>query len=122
MEKTLKDEKTCIFNRKYVGEEIDYDANSGLFTLEAEKTYRVFVTASMNTEGYVILRLVSAGNNAVTADNNQAIWMSVNPSNTNWKEASAGPLLAFVSPTTTQGFKIIASSVNGTSEIGRAHV
>src|SRR5690625_2306471 len=112
---------TCIFNRKYGGEGIAYDANSGVFTLEAEKTYRVFVTASMNTEGYVILRLVSAGNNAVTADNNQAIWMSVNPSNTNWKEASAGPLLAFVSPTTTQGFKIIASSVNGTSGLRPNH-
>src|SRR5690625_1246443 len=66
---------TCIFNRKYSGEGIAYDVNSGIFTLEAGKTYRIFVTASMNTEGYVILRLVSASNNAVTADNNQAIWM-----------------------------------------------
>ena len=112
---------TCIFNRKYSGEGIAYDVNSGVFTLEAGKTYRVFVTASINTEGYVILRLVTAGNNAVTADNNQAIWMSVNPSNTNWKEASAGPLLAFVSPTTTQGFKIAASSVNGTSGLRPNH-
>src|SRR5690625_1623781 len=112
---------TCIFNRKYSGEGIAYDANSGVFILEAGKTYRIFVTASMNTEGYVILRLVSASNNAVTADNNQAIWMSVNPSNTNWKESSTGPLLAYVTPTTTQGFKIIASSVNGTSGLRPNH-
>jgi len=112
---------TCIFNRKYSGEGIAYDVNSGIFTLEAGKTYRIFVTASMNTEGYVILRLVSASNNAVTADNNQAIWMSVNPSNTNWKESSTGPLLAYVTPTTTQGFKIIASSVNGTSGLRPNH-
>ena len=120
-EQSLTAGTTCIFNRKYSGEGIAYDVNSGVFTLEAGKTYRIFVTASMNTEGYVILRLVTASNNAVTADNNQAIWMSVNPSNTNWKESSTGPLLAYVTPTTTQGFKIIASSVNGTSGLRPNH-
>lgn len=120
-EQTLTAGTTCIFNRKYGGEGIAYDANSGVFTLEAGKTYRVFVTASIKTDGYVIMRLVSASDNAVTADNNQAIWMSVNPSNTNWKESSAGPLLAYITPTTTQGFKIIASSVNGTSGLRPNH-
>ena len=112
---------TCIFNRKYGGEGIAYDTNSGVFTLEAGKTYRVFVTASIKTDGYVIMRLVSASGNAVTADNNQAIWMSVIPSNSNWKEASAGPLLAYVTPTTTQGFKIMATSVSGTTGLRPGH-
>lgn len=120
-EQSLTAGTTCIFNRKYGGEGIAYDANSGVFTLEAGKTYRVFVTASIKTDGYVIMRLVSASGNAVTADNNQAIWMSVNPSNSNWKEASAGPLLAYITPATTQGFKIIASSVNGTTELRPNH-
>src|SRR5690625_1632708 len=120
-EQSLTAGTTCIFNRKYGGEGIAYDANSGVFTLEAGKTYRVFVTASIRSEGYVILRLVTADSNAVVADNNQAIWMSVNPSNTNWKEASAGPLLAYVTPTTTQGFKIRATSVSGTSGLRPGH-
>src|SRR5690625_4327593 len=120
-EQSLTAGTTCIFNRKYGGEGIAYDANSGVFTLEAGKTYRVFVTASIKTDGYVIMRLVSASDSAVTADNNQAIWMSVNPSNSNWKEASAGPLLAYITPATTQGFKIIASSVNGTTGLRPGH-
>src|SRR5690625_424759 len=120
-EQTLTAGTTCIFNRKYGGEGIAYDTNSGVFTLEAGKTYRVFVTASIKTDGYVIMRLVSASGNAVTADNNQAIWMSVNPSNSNWKESSAGPLLAYISPTTTQGFKIMASSVSGTTGLRPGH-
>lgn len=111
----------CIFNTKYGGSGIPYNTSTGVFTLEAGKTYRVFVTASINTEGYVVLRLVTASNNAVIADNNQAIWMSVNPSNTNWKESSAGPLLAYVTPTTTQDFKIRATSVNGTSGLRSSH-
>ena len=120
-EQPLTTGTTCVFNTKYVGEGIPYDTDSGVFTLEAGKTYRVFVTASINTEGFVLLRLVTASNNAVTADNNQAIWMSVNPSNTSWKESSTGPLLAYVTPTTTQGFKIRASSVNGASGLRPNH-
>jgi len=120
-EQALTAGTTCIFNRKYGGDGIPYDTNSGVFTLEAGKTYRVFVTASIKTDGYVIMRLVSASGDAVTADNNQAIWMSVNPSNANWKEASAGPLLAYITPTSTQGFKIVASSVNGTSGLRPSH-
>src|SRR5690625_3558865 len=120
-EQSLTAGTTCIFNKKYGGGGIAYDANSGVFTLEAGKTYRVFVTASIKTDGYVIMRLVTASGNAVTADNNQAIWMSVNPSNSNWKEASAGPLLAYITPATTQGFKIIASSVNGTTRLRLGH-
>src|SRR5690625_4212267 len=112
---------TCIFNRKYGGDGIPYDTSTGVFTLEAGKTYRVFVTASIKTDGFVIMRLVTASGNAVAADNNQAIWMSVNPTNTNWKEASAGPLLAYITPATTQGFKIIASSVNGTTGLRPGH-
>src|SRR5690625_233873 len=120
-EQPLSSGTTCVFNTKYEGEGIPYDTNSGVFTLEAGKTYRVFVTASINTEGFVILRLVTADSNAVIADNNQAIWMSVNPSNTNWKESSAGPLLAYITPTTTKGFKIRASSVSGTSGLRPGH-
>lgn len=120
-EQTLTAGTTCVFNAKYVGEGIPYNTSTGVFTLEAGKTYRVFVTASIKTDGYVIMRLVSASGNAVTADNNQAIWMSVNPSNSNWKEASAGPLLAYITPATTQGFKIIASSVNGTTGLRPGH-
>src|SRR5690625_294973 len=112
-EQSLTAGTDCVFNTKYGGSGIPYNTSTGVFTLEAGKTYRVFVTASINTEGYVILRLVTASNNAVTADNNQAIWMSVNPSNTNWKESSTGPLLAYITPTTTQGFKIRATGVNG---------
>lgn len=120
-EQSLTAGTTCVFNTRYVGSGIPYNTSTGVFTLEAGKTYRVFVTASINTEGYVILRLVTASNNAATADNNQAIWMSVNPSNTNWKESSTGPLLAYVTPTTTQGFKIRATSVSGTSGLRPGH-
>src|SRR5690625_2496291 len=120
-EQSLTDGTTCIFNRKYGGDGIPYDTSTGVFTLEAGKTYRVFVTASIKTDGYVIMRLVTASGNAVTADNSQAIWMSVNPTNTNWKEASAGPLLAYITPAKTQGFKIIASSVNGTTGLRPGH-
>lgn len=116
-EQTLTAGTTCVFNTKYEGEGIPYDTSTGVFTLEAGKTYRVFVTASINTEGYVILHLVSASNNAVTSDNNRAIWMSVTPSNTNWKESSAGPLLAYITPAVTEGFKIRATSVSGVSAL-----
>lgn len=116
-EQTLTAGTTCVFNAKYEGEGIPYDTGTGVFTLEAGKTYRVFVTASINTEGYVILHLVSASNNAVTSDNNRAIWMSVTPSNTNWKESSAGPLLAYITPAVTEGFKIRATSVSGVSAL-----
>lgn len=116
-EQSLTAGTDCVFNTKYGGSGIPYNTSTGVFTLEAGKTYRVFVTASINTEGYVILHLVSASNNAVTSDNNRAIWMSVTPSNTNWKESSAGPLLAYITPTTTQGFKIRATSVSGVSAL-----
>src|SRR5690625_4447890 len=116
-EQTLTAGTTCVFNTKYEGEGIPYDTSTGVFTLEAGKTYRVFVTASINTEGYVILHLVSASDNAVTSDNNRAIWMSVTPSNTNWKESSAGPLLAYITPAVTEGFKIRATSVSGVSAL-----
>lgn len=120
-EQSLTAGTDCVFNTKYGGSGIPYNTSTGIFTLEAGKTYRVFVTASINTEGFVILRLVTADSNAVVADNNQAIWMSVNPSNTNWKESSTGPLLAYVTPTTTQGFKIRATGVNGTSGLRPGH-
>src|SRR5690625_4585334 len=120
-EQSLTAGTDCVFNTKYGGSGIPYNTSTGVFTLEAGKTYRVFVTASINTEGYVILHLVSASNNAVTSDNNRAIWMSVTPSNSNWKESSAGPLLAYISPTTTQGFKIMASSVSGTTGLRPGH-
>src|SRR5690625_3266109 len=120
-EQTLTAGTTCVFNARHVGDGIPYNTSTGVFILEAGKTYRVFVTASIKTDGYVIMRLVSASGNAVTADNNQAIWMSVTPSNSNWKEASAGPLLAYITPTSTQGFKIRASSVSGTTGLRPGH-
>lgn len=116
-EQSLTAGTDCVFNTKYGGSGIPYNTSTGVFTLEAGKTYRVFVTASINTEGYVILHLVSASNNAVTSDNNRAIWMSVTPSNTNWKESSAGPLLAYITPAVTEGFKIRATSVSGVSAL-----
>lgn len=120
-EQTLTAGTTCVFNTRYVGEGIPYDTSTGVFTLEAGKTYRVFVTASIKTDGYVILRLVTADSNAVIADNNQAIWMSMNPTNAAWKESSAGPLLAYITPATTQGYKIRATSVNGTTVLRPSH-
>jgi len=111
----------CVFNTKYRGEGIPYNVGTGVFTLQAGKTYRVFVTASIQTEGYVILRAVTASNNTPTPDNNQAIWMSVTPSNTNWKEASAGPLVAYITPTETQGYKIRATSVSGVTTLRTGH-
>src|SRR5690625_4287918 len=99
-EQTLTAGTTCIFNRKYGGDGIPYDTSTGVFTLEAGKTYRVFVTASIKTDGYVIMRLVSESGNAVTADNNQAIWMNVNPTKQKWKETSHGPFPSYKSPTT----------------------
>lgn len=114
-EQTLTTGTDCVFNTKYGGEGIPYDTSTGLFTLEAGKNYRIFVTASIKTEGFVVLQLVSASNNTVTFDSNRAIWMSVNPTNTNWKEASAGPLLAYIKPNITQDFKIRATNVSGES-------
>ncbi|MNJ65938.1 hypothetical protein D3C77_619790 [compost metagenome] len=115
-EQTLTTGTDCIFNTKYGGD-LPYNASTGVFTLEAGKTYRIMVTASMNTTGYVILRAVNAATNAVVADSNQAIWMDVNPSTTSWHESSAGPLLAYITPTTTGGYKIRATSVSGTSKL-----
>ena len=120
-EQALTTDTDCVFNTKYGGEGIHYDTSTGVFTLEAGRTYRVFVTASIKTEGFVILHLVSASNNTVTYDSNRGIWMSVTPSNTNWKEASAGPLLAYITPNITQGFKIRATSVSGESFLRNAY-
>src|SRR5690625_1444145 len=78
-EQSLAAGTTCVFNTKYDGEGIPYDTNSGVFTLEAGKTYRVFVTASINTEGLVILSIVIAARNEVIADRHEANWMSVCP-------------------------------------------
>lgn len=119
-EQTLTAGTDCIFNTKYGGD-IPYNASTGVFTLEAGKTYRIMVTASMNTTGYVILRAVNAATNAVAPDSNQAIWMDVNPSTTTWHESSAGPLLAYITPTTTGGYKIRATSVSGTSALRNNH-
>lgn len=115
-EQTLTAGTDCIFNTKYGGD-LPYNASTGVFTLEAGKTYRIMVTASMNTTGYVILRVVDATTNAVVPDGSQAIWMDVNVSTTSWHESSAGPLLAYITPTTTGGYKIRATSVSGTSSL-----
>src|SRR5690625_1033644 len=46
-EQSLTAGTTCIFNRKYGGEGIAYDANSGEFTFEEGKRIRVFVPGSI---------------------------------------------------------------------------
>lgn len=115
-DQTLSTGSTCIFNANVDGS-IPYNSSTGHFTLEAGKFYRVTVTASMNTEGYVILKLVSANNNEVP-HNNQAIWTDVTRA---WREASAGPLELVFSPSITGDFKIAATSVSGTSSLRSVH-
>lgn len=113
-EQSLSAGTDCVFNTKYSGD-ISYNTSTGVFTLAAGKTYRIMVTASINTTGYVILQLVEADTNAVTSDSNRSIWMDVNLVSSSWHESSAGPLLAYVTPTVTKGYKIRAISVNGTA-------
>lgn len=113
-EQSLAAGTDCVFNTKYSGD-ISYSTSTGVFTLAAGKTYRIMVTASINTTGYVILQLVEADTNTVTSDSNRSIWMDVNLVSSSWHESSAGPLLAYVTPTVTKGYKIRAISVNGTA-------
>lgn len=115
-EQALEAGTTCIFNTKHDGD-IPYNTTTGIFTLEAGKTYRVFVTASFKTTGFVILHLVDAETNTVTADSNRAIWMDVNLESSNWHESSAGPLLAYVTPTVTKDYKINVASQSGTASL-----
>lgn len=114
-DQTLVTGDICIFNSNVQGD-IPYNSTTGLFTLTAGKTYQITVTASMNTEGYVILRLVDSNNTQPHA--NSAIWTAVTST---WKEASAGNLEVVVTPLTTKEFKIHASSVNGTSSMRTSH-
>lgn len=106
----------CVFNARLSGD-IPYDTDTGIFTLEAGKTYRVMVEGSLYTSGYVILQLVDAETNSIVNSIARGIWMSVNPSNTNWHESSAGPLKTYVTPAATRGYKIRATSVSGESSL-----
>lgn len=106
----------CVFNARLSGD-IPYDASTGIFTLEAGKTYRVMVEGSLYTNGYVILQLVNAENNSIVNTIARGIWMDVNPSNTNWHESSSGPLKTYVTPATTRDYKIRATSVSGESSL-----
>lgn len=111
----------CVFNTKHSGD-IHYDTSTGIFTLEAGKTYRVEVAGSLYTSGYVILQLVDAETNAIVNTIARGIWMDVNPSNTNWHEASSGPLKTYVTPTSTRGYKIRATSVSGESSLRASYM
>jgi len=115
-EQAITEGGACIFNTKYDGD-IPYNTATGVFTLEADKTYRVMVTASIKTTGFVILHLVDANTDVVTSDNNRAIWTDINTTATAWHEASAGPLLAYVTPTVTTEYKIRVASVNGEASL-----
>lgn len=106
----------CVFNTKHSGD-IPYDMDTGIFTLEAGKLYRVEVAGSLFTSGWVILQLVNAETNSIVNPIARGIWMDVNPSNENWHESSAGPLKTYVTPTSTREYKIRATSVSGESSL-----
>lgn len=111
----------CVFNTKLSGN-IPYDTSTGIFTLEAGKTYRVMVEGSVYTSGYVILQLVDAETNNIINTIARGIWMDVNSSTTSWHESSAGPLKTYVTPTAKRGYKIRATSVSGESSLRASYV
>lgn len=115
-DQTLTAGTDCVFNTKHSGD-IPYDPETGIFTLEAGKTYRVMVEGSLYTSGWVILQLVDAGTNSIVNTIARGIWMDVNPSNANWHESSAGPLKTYIVPAATRGYKIRATSVSGESSL-----
>lgn len=102
---------TCIFSGNKRGD-IPYDTTTGLFTLEAGKTYRVTVTASMLTEGYLSLHVTDFDN--VEPHPNSAIWTDVTR---DWREASAGSLEVVLMPSITKDFKVKVKSINGSSKL-----
>lgn len=111
----------CVFNTRHSGD-IPYDTNTGIFTLEAGKLYRVEVAGSLYTGGWVILQLVNAETNSIVNTIARGIWMDVNPSNTNWHESSAGPLKTYFIPSATRGYKIRATSVSGESSLRASYI
>lgn len=111
----------CVFNTKHSGD-IPYDTSTGIFTLEAGKMYRVEVTGSLYTSGWVVLQLVNAETNSIVNSIARGIWMDVNPSNTNWHESSAGPLKTYITPTATRGYKIRATSTSGEASLRSNYV
>lgn len=106
----------CVFNNIIAGD-IPYSASTGVFTLEAGKTYRVSVAGSMITSGFVILHLVDVNTNTVV-NSGSGIWAL----GTKYDEASAGPLLTYVTPETTQGYRIRTGTVNGTGSLRSTYV
>src|SRR5699024_6708514 len=92
-------------------------STTGVFTLEEGKTYRVAVTASMMTEGYVVLKLVEASTD-LQPHTNSAIWTDITRT---WRESSAGPLEVVFTPTETKEYKIYVSSLNGASKLRGAY-
>lgn len=115
-DQTLTAGTDCVFNTKHSGD-IPYDTETGIFTLEAGKLYRVEVSGSLYTSGWVILQLVNAETNVIVNAISRGIWMDVNPSNSNWHESSAGPLKTYITPAATRGYKIRATSMSGESSL-----
>lgn len=113
---TLEAGNAFIFNSKLSGD-IPYNTSTGVFTLKAGKRYKVTVTASINTTGYVTVSVVNAATNTAP-QTNLAIWTDLTA---NWHEASAGPLIAVIVPTVDTEYKIRAMSVNGTTELRSSH-
>src|SRR5690625_6930131 len=89
---TLTSNQDVKFNSAIIGD-IPYNSNTGVFTLEQGKAYRITLSASVNTEGYLQLRVVDATDNISAS--NSAIWTDLTRS---WREASAGPLDTIITP------------------------
>lgn len=102
----------CILNKKEGGN-IPYNTSSGLFTLEKGKTYRIQLSASVTTTGWVKLGLYDVNNAQVTESN--GLWTNINA--TSWNEASAGPLVVYVTPGATLTYKIKVVNMNGTASL-----
>lgn len=115
-DQTLTAGTDCVFNTQHSGD-IPYDPETGIFTLEAGKLYRVEVAGSLYTSGWVILQLVNAETNSIVNAIARGIWMDVNPSTTNWHESSAGPLKTYIAPLATRGYKIRATSLSGEASL-----
>lgn len=103
---------TCVCN-SIQGGNIPYSTTTGVFTLEAGKTYRIQFTASINVSGWIKLGVVNTSN--ASAGYNNAIWTNI--AATTWNESSAGPLVVYLKPTTTQGYKINVISMSGTASL-----
>lgn len=109
-DQTLSSGSTLVFDRLVSGD-IHLDRETGVFTLEGGKEYRVTFSTSMITSGYVICYLVDSSNTMVP--NGRAIWTSHTAT---YHESSSGPLDVIVRPSKTEGYSVLASSVVGATK------